>query len=200
MERRKALNPWNSACAKLRKNQGYFLFKDDKGQLTLMMVDSVARAMHESIFMSPFEHYYGNEVSFNGYLSTYTDCHKVEAYAYGAAYNTGLWNGTVDAQVAYRDFEMYIDSLEKYRDRLKEEIEKERKELDKIRLCKCAYRDDCHGCPEFGFHDNYSYRITRNGKYILKCYLKDREVYIDEEPDTIPPSIFNKKEEMKYEK
>lgn len=189
MERRKALNPWNSACAKLRGNQGYFLYKDDKGVLNLMRVLSIARSMHESIFMSPFEHYYGNEVSLNGYLDT---DHKIDAMAYGAAYNTGFWNGQIDAQVVYRDFEMYIDSLEKYRDRLKEEIEKERQELDRIRSCQCAYRDDCHYCKEFGFFDNDAHRFTGSGKYILRCFLKDREVYVNEEPAAISPSIFNK--------
>lgn len=196
MERRKALNPWNSACAKLRKNQGYFLYKDDKGVVNLMLVSSIARSMHESIFMSPFEHYYGNEVSLNGYLDTN---HRIDAIAYGAAYNTGFWNGQIDAQVAYRDFEMEIDTLEKYRDRLKEEIEKERKELDRIRHCQCAYRDDCHCCKEFGFFDNHAYRITGSGKYVLRCYLKDKEVYIDEEPATINPSIFNKAEKEEAE-
>lgn len=27
---------------------------------------------------------------------------------------------------------------------------------------------------------------------ILRCFLKDREVYVNEEPSTISPSIFNK--------
>lgn len=188
MERRKALNPWNSACANLRRNQGYFLYRDDKGVLILMHVSSIARSMHESIFMSPFEHYYGNEVSLNGYLDT---DHKIDVFA-GIAYNVGFWNGQIDAQVAYRDFEMAIDTLEKYRDNLKEEIEKERKELDRIKRCQCAYRDDCHYCNEFGFFDNHAHRFTGAGKYVLRCFLKDREVYVNEEPDTITPSIFNK--------
>lgn len=188
----RTLSPWNSSMAKLERNQGYFLYRDDKGILNCLLVDSVARAIRESIFLRPWEHEYGNEVSINGYLNSF---HKIEAVTYGTGYNTGFWNGMIDVQVSYRDFEMYIDSLESYRDRLKEEIEKERKELDRIRLCKCAYRDDCHGCSEFGFHDNEAYQFTHNGKYILKCYLKDREVYIDEEPDTIPPSIFNKRSE-----
>lgn len=190
MERMKALNQWNSACAKLRKNQGYFLYKDNKGRMNLMLVSSIARAVHESIFMSPFEHYYGNEVSLNGYLDDRSN--KIDAIAYGAAYNTGFWNGQVDAQIAYRDFEMYIDSLEKYSNGLKEEIKRERKELDRIKLCQCAYRDDCHYCNEFGFYDNTAHRFTGSGKYVLRCHLKDREVYVNKEPDTISPSIFNK--------
>ena len=189
MERQRALTPWNSEYARLGKNQGYFIYKDKDGVGHCLRITSVARAVHESIFASPFQHYYGNEVSLNGYLDDHA---KVEGAIYGAGYNIGHWNGMTEAQVSYSEFEYHIRELEGYERRLQERINEKKAELDRLQNACCKLRTDCIGCSEYSVSDHYDQGV-KHGLDIF-CALKCRKAHVKNEPLPVPPSIFDKPE------